>query len=159
MDRKAMPIYLVVLCSVFATASAMTLAVVIVPWFIRQAKARIAAQEEFTKAIKDLSRVADILATVPKMIAGHAAAAGAMASEVGKMREAVETFVSTVLRPDAKEKDEGSFVAPANEADADKLFLIAQKWAENPDKDAEIIEQMADDELARRAGMPNISME
>jgi hypothetical protein len=149
-----------ILLAVLATAMATAIATLLIPWFVRQTKARIAAQQEFAAAMKELSATVKVLADVPKMIAGHAAAAGAMALEVGKLREAVEQFSKLITKPEeTKPGPDSSFVSYPNEGEADKAFLITTKWAEDPTQTYDQVKRAAEEELARRDSMPSVSME
>jgi hypothetical protein len=150
-----------ILASILGTA-AITL---LIPWLVKQTKARIKAQQDFATAMQELTRVVTVLADVPKMIAGHAAAAGAMATEVGKLREAVTQFSKLITKPEpeASRTENASFVAYAQEESADKAFQVAELWAEaaaqGKTPTIEELSRKVDEENQRQASMPSVSME
>ena len=159
--------FLIIVLTVLATAVGTAVATLLIPWFVRQTKARIAAQQEFAAAMKELSATVKVLADVPKMIAGHAAAAGAMALEIGKLREAVSQFKTLVMKPDTEPgpgaAEPLSFVSHSDEASADRAYRVAELWAEaaanGETPSVETLNRKAQEEIDRQSSMPSVSME
>lgn len=149
-----------VLLAILLAVAGTAMATLLIQWLVKHTKMRVQAQQDFAVAMKDLTKVVGVLADVPKMIAGHAAAAGAMVVEVSKLREAVVQFSKIVTRPEPTPGEPPtSFVAYADENKADEAFLITQKWAEDPTQTFEQVKRAAEEELARRDSMPSPSME
>ena len=153
-------VIIAILASTLGTAAATLL----IPWIVRHAKAKIKAEQDFAAAMEKLVQVVTVLADVPKMIAGHAAAAGAMATEIGKLREAVTQFSKLVMKPEPdRVEPASSFVAYADEEKADNSYRVAELWAEAASQGRtptiEELNRKADEENQRAASMPSVSME
>ena len=152
---------IVMLVSILGTATATLL----IPWLVKQSKARIAAQQDFATAMKGLTNVVTVLADVPKMIAGHAAAAGTMAVEIGKLREAIGQFVKVVVKPEPEpdRAQQAAFVDYAQEDKGDRAYQVAELWAEaaaqGKTPTIEELSRKVDEENQRQASMPSVSME
>ncbi len=154
-------VVIAILVSILGTA----VFTLLIPWYLRYAKARIKAQEDFAAAMEKLVTVVTVLADVPKMIAGHAAAAGAMAVEVGKLREAVTQFSKLVMKPEPEpdRAQQAAFVDYAQEDKGDRAYQVAELWAEaaaqGKTPTIEELSRKVDEENQRQASMPSVSME
>jgi hypothetical protein len=154
-----------VVIAILMSALGTTCVTLLVPWFVKQSKARIKSQQDFAAAMEKLVTVVTVLADVPKMIAGHAAAAGAMAMEVGKLREAIGQFVKVVMKPEPEpdRAQQAAFVDYAQEDKGDRAYQVAELWAEaaaqGKTPTIEELSRKVDEENQRAASMPSVSME
>jgi hypothetical protein len=148
-----------VLCAIIGTS----FATLFIPWLVRQTRERIEAQNRFAKAMEGLTETVGILKDIPKMIAGHAAAAGAMAISVDKIRDSVEKFAALVTKPEDDDRKKVAFIEYPKEENADKQFLVSELWAAELSKgntpSAERIEQMAQEQLDKQASQPYVAFE
>jgi hypothetical protein len=129
---------------------------------VRQKRAEMAASRQFCEAVEKLvgavgklSEATELLADVPKYIAGHAKAAQAIAIEVTHLRKAVAAFSKLVTAP----SDTSSSLSTPTEEEADKSYLIAELLADHPEYTREQAEQLAESDQAFRANLPSISLE
>ena len=124
-------------------------------WMYRSRKKQIEVQEQFCKAVETLSSVAKDLSDIPKLIAGHGNAAGAIAIEVAKLRDSIDRFVGVVVKP--RETEAG--VDYTKEEDASLHWEVAQVLAEDPSVGIERAKEIAEGRIAEQAALPHLGME
>ena len=121
----------------------------------RSRKKQIEVQERFCESVERLSKVTEALADIPKLIAGHGAAAGAIAVEVAKFRDSVDRFSGLIKRPDERE----SSVDYTKVEDANKVWEVTQILAENPEIGLDRARELAEERLSQEGALPHLGME
>ena len=106
-------------------------------------------------AVETLSSVAKDLSDIPKLIAGHGNAAGAIAIEVAKLRDSIDRFVGVVVKP--RETEAG--VDYTKEEDASLHWEVAQVLAEDPSVGIERAKEIAEGRIAEQVALPHLGME
>jgi hypothetical protein len=123
-------------------------------WVYRNKREQLATLRQFSESVSRLGDIAKALEDLPKLIGGHANAAAAMAIEVAKLRESVQSFSKLVMKP-----EEPSSVTYPKEEDASKFWTIQQIIAEHPEMDLQRAGELAEEEMEKRDGLPQMGLE
>ena len=118
--------------------------------------------EDSSKSPDRLSEVTDKLipiaaefAKLPEFVNGHAKAAGAIAMQVAKLDQSVISFSNMLLDPTAQR----NAVSQAREEDAAKAFEVTQVLLENPGLSMQAAMDQAEQNMLKRANLPQMSMD
>jgi predicted regulator of amino acid metabolism with ACT domain len=125
-------------------------------WFNYKRKQReVNASVQFCESVEKLSKVAESLSELPKLLSGHAKVAQGMVVEIAAFRKTVDQFSRLIVDPKTSSKD---LLTVPTEEDADRHFSIAQILMDNPEMTTEEAALRADAEETLK-GTYRMSME